>query len=75
MPRCVYTGPVSSANVHETKYNHACVKESVVPHTTEELYLQRLKRYVTAMNNGKPDRVPIRIFAAEFANKYYGINN
>jgi uroporphyrinogen-III decarboxylase len=27
------------------------------------------------MHNEKPDRIPLRIFAAEFANKYYGINN
>jgi hypothetical protein len=41
----------------------------------ERLYRERLLRYTTAMKNGKPDRVPLRIFAAEFANKYYGINN
>jgi len=36
------------------------------------LYQERLKRYTTAMRNEKPDRVPIRIFAAEFAAKYAG---
>ena len=30
-----------------------------------ELYAQRLNRYVTAMRNGMPDRVPMRPFAAE----------
>lgn len=32
----------------------------------QELYAQRLHRYVTAMRNGKPDGVPLRPFAAEF---------
>jgi uroporphyrinogen-III decarboxylase len=32
----------------------------------EKLYQERLKRYTTAMRNGKPDRIPIRPFAAEF---------
>jgi len=39
---------------------------------TEQLYAERLKRYVTAMRNEKPDRVPIRPFAAEFVAKYAG---
>jgi len=38
----------------------------------EKLYEERLKRYVTALRNEKPDRVPIRIFAAEFAAEYAG---
>ncbi len=38
----------------------------------EQLYQDRLKRYVTAMKNEKPDRIPIRPFAAEFAGKYAG---
>lgn len=38
----------------------------------EMLYQERLKRYTTAMRNGKPDRIPIRPFAAEFAAKYAG---
>ncbi len=38
----------------------------------EEQYQQRLKRYVTAMRNGKPDMVPIRPFVAEFTAKYAG---
>ena len=37
-----------------------------------ELYAQRLNRYVTAMRNGKPDRVPLRPFAAEFTATYAG---
>ncbi len=36
------------------------------------LYERRKKRYVTALRNGKPDMVPIRPFAAEFAAKYAG---
>ena len=32
----------------------------------EQLYQERLARYTTAMRNEKPDRVPVRPFAAEF---------
>ena len=38
----------------------------------EKLYAERLKRYVTAMRNEKPDRIPIRPFVAEFTAKYAG---
>ena len=38
----------------------------------DELYAQRLNRYVTAMRNGQPDRVPVRPLAAEIAAKYAG---
>lgn len=38
----------------------------------EKRYKESFARYVIAMNNGKPDRVPIRIFAAEFVAKYSG---
>lgn len=38
----------------------------------DELYTQRLNRYVTAMRNGQPDRVPVRPLAAEIAAKYAG---
>jgi len=38
----------------------------------EALYQQRLRRYVTAMRNGKPDMVPIRPFVAEFTGRYAG---
>jgi hypothetical protein len=38
----------------------------------EILYKQRLNRYVTAMRNEKPDRVPIRPFTAEFTARYAG---
>jgi len=40
----------------------------------EKLYSTRLKRYVTAMQNGKPDMIPIRPFVAEFTAKYAGFN-
>ncbi|MBD3385432.1 hypothetical protein GF407_10965 [candidate division KSB1 bacterium] len=40
--------------------------------TMQKLYEQRLSRYLTAMRNEKPDRVPIRPFVAEFAAKYAG---
>ena len=39
---------------------------------TEQLYQARMKRYVTAMRNEKPDCVPIRPFVAEFTAKYAG---
>ena len=38
----------------------------------EKLYAERLKRYVAAMRNEKPDRIPIRPFVAEFVAKYAG---
>ena len=38
----------------------------------EQLYAERLNRYVTAMRNGKPDKIPIRPFVAEFTAKYAG---
>ena len=38
----------------------------------EALYQERLKRYVTAMRGGKPDRIPIRPFVAEFIATYAG---
>jgi len=38
----------------------------------EQLYQERLNRYVTAMRNEKPDMVPIRPFVAEFTAKYAG---
>ncbi|MBM4018222.1 MAG: hypothetical protein FJ288_07815 [Planctomycetes bacterium] len=43
-----------------------------MPDDKEQLYQQRLKRYVTAMRKGKPDRVPIRPFVAEFIATYAG---
>ena len=39
----------------------------------ETLYQERLNRYVTALRNGKPDRVPIRPFVAEFTAKHCGM--
>lgn len=39
---------------------------------TEQLYQQRLARYVTAMRNEKPDMIPIRPFVAEFTARYAG---
>jgi SNF family Na+-dependent transporter len=38
----------------------------------EKLYQERLRRFVTALNNGKPDRVPVRPFAAEFTGRHAG---
>ena len=39
---------------------------------TESLYQERLARYVTAMRNEKPDRIPLRPFVAEFTGRYAG---
>lgn len=38
----------------------------------EKLYQERLKRYTTALDVGKPDKVPIRLQASEFTAKYAG---
>jgi len=38
----------------------------------DQLYQQRLRRYVTAMRNEKPDCVPIRPFVAEYTASYAG---
>jgi len=40
--------------------------------TMEQLYDERLSRYLTAMRNEKPDTIPIRPFVAEFTAKYAG---
>jgi hypothetical protein len=40
-----------------------------------EIFRERQLRYVTAMYNGKPDRVPLRIFSEEFSAKYCGYSN
>jgi len=40
---------------------------------TEQLYQERLNRYVTALRRQKPDCVPIRPFVAEFTAKYAGM--
>ena len=37
-----------------------------------QLYSERLSRYVTALRNEKPDKIPIRPFVAEFTAKYAG---
>ena len=39
---------------------------------TKQLYAERFNRYVTAMRNGMPDRVPNRPLAAEITAKYAG---
>ena len=40
---------------------------------TERLYHERLKRYLTALRHGKPDKIPIRPFVAEFTAKHAGL--
>lgn len=41
----------------------------------KNLYQERLSRYVTALYNGKPDRIPIRVLAQELAAKHAGYSN
>lgn len=41
----------------------------------DEQYCERLHRYVSAMRNEKPDRVPIRPFLAEFCGKLAGYDS
>ncbi len=43
-----------------------------MPQDMEQLYQQRLARYVTALRNDKPDMIPIRPFVAEFVATYAG---
>ena len=38
----------------------------------EKRYQERLRRYVTAMKNERPDCIPIRPFVAEFTARYAG---
>jgi len=45
---------------------------TIASRPAEELYAERLSRYVTAMRNGTPDRVPLRPLAAEITGKYAG---
>jgi uroporphyrinogen-III decarboxylase len=39
---------------------------------TEQLYRERLSRYVAAMRNERPDVIPVRPFVAEFTARYAG---
>ena len=43
-----------------------------MPQDLSEIYAGRLARYVTAMSNGIPDRVPLRPLAAEITARYAG---
>lgn len=54
------------------KARPATAQSFIMPTDKEQLYQQRLKRYTTALRNGKPDMVPIRPFAAEFIATYTG---
>jgi uroporphyrinogen-III decarboxylase len=40
---------------------------------TQKLYQERRTRYLTALRNEKPDKIPIRPFVAEFTAKYAGM--
>ena len=39
----------------------------------KQLYQERLTRYLAALRNEKPDKIPIRPFVAEFTAKYAGL--
>jgi hypothetical protein len=43
--------------------------------STEDLYQKRMRRYYTAMQNEKPDKVPIRPFIAEATGKIADMSN
>ena len=36
----------------------------------DQRYSERLNRYLTAMRNEKPDKIPIRPFVAEYTARY-----
>jgi hypothetical protein len=42
---------------------------------TEKLYHEREARYLTAINNGTPDRIPMRFLMQEAAARYMGVTN
>jgi len=48
------------------------MKTDTHPTLREQVYNERLNRYMTAMRNEKPDKIPIRPFVAEFTAKYAG---
>jgi hypothetical protein len=50
------------------------IKEEMTMPSPETLYRRRLHRYVTALANRRPDRVPVRPFLAEFCARYAGFD-
>lgn len=54
--------------------NPQTVNSELQPTQAEQRYQERLARYTTAMRNGKPDRIPIRPFVAEFTAKFAGMD-
>jgi hypothetical protein len=56
----------------QTAAQHASSAGSGPASSIEQRYRERLGRYLTAMRNEKPDKIPIRPFVAEFAAKYAG---
>jgi len=46
-----------------------------MPDGNNGLYEEKLKRYTTAMDVGKPDKVPIRLNPSEFVAKYAGLTH
>lgn len=66
-------GDLFQTGLREDLVGEAFLKEFFIESmNTEALYQRRLKRYVTAMRNEKPDQIPIRPFVAEFTAKYAG---
>jgi hypothetical protein len=61
--------------MHASLILHTMERNTTVAAIAEQLYRQRLQRYVTAMSNEKADRVPIRVFSEEFSAKYCGYDN
>lgn len=70
-----FQGETSQAGERRVRATQGLDEEkgiSAMSDNMEALYQQRLQRYVTALRNGKPDRVPVRPLAAEFVATYAG---
>jgi hypothetical protein len=50
------------------------MKSKKMSSNKEQLYKERLNRYITAMQNEKPDKIPIRPFVAKFTARYAGFS-
>jgi hypothetical protein len=55
-----------------TEFQSFSVRETAMSEEMEKRYQEKLRRYVTAMRNERPDCIPIRPFVAEFTARYAG---
>lgn len=51
------------------------MRENQMSANMDQFYNERLNRYLAAMRNEKPDKIPIRPFVAEFTAKYAGLTS